>query len=265
MEKSQHGVTDSEAPQTLVQPYVWQPGIRRTPWSAFFALFVVLLCVPASAAILVVSNDRIADWKVQPSVLLGIVSGIGNSALAYALWKGVDISWWLAAFQGTTLEQLNRIWFCGTSVRSALFSIRHVRKIAIASILTAIVPIVVSPLLQKASRPTLLNVAQEVEMQIYLPTQLPSGFAGVAWDSDHPSLPGNTLLSPSFFLAIQIWDRGDAIITLPDPGFFCEGTCEGIVQGAGISKFASQVYWMFNEIGVFAGRLRITFRNYFRV
>jgi len=67
------------------------------------ALFIVLLCIPGSTAIIVVSNNQIADWKVQPSVLHGIVAGFGNAALTYELWKGVDVSWWRAALHGTTL------------------------------------------------------------------------------------------------------------------------------------------------------------------
>lgn len=239
MEKYQPVSTAMEAPHAQAQPYVWRPGIRRTPWATFLALLIVLICAPTSAAILVISNGRIANWKVQPSVLLGIISGIANSALLFALWKGVDISWWRAALHGTTLEQLNRIWFCGTSVRSALFSIRHVKRIGIATILSTIVAIAVSPLLQKASHPRLLNVAQEVEMEIYLPTKLPTGFAGVAWQSN-PPLPGNTLLNPNFLLAIQVWYKGAPVFTLNNTMFSCEGTCEATVQGAGISKYFYQ-------------------------
>lgn len=235
MEKPQYSAVAAETPYAQIHPYVWRPGLRRIPWLALLALFIVLLCVPASAAIIIISNGRVADWRVQPSVLLGIISGVANSALLYALWKGVDISWWRAALHGTTLEQLNRIWSSGTSVRSALFSIVHVKRIGIASILSSIAAIVVSPLLQKASHARLLDVAQDVEMQVYLPTKFPTGFAGWAWDSN-PPLPGNTLLNPDFLEVIQTWYTGTPILTLNTTGFFCDGTCEGTVQGAGISK-----------------------------
>ena len=235
MEKSRYSALTTDISYAPVQPYMWRPGLHRIPWSTFLALLVVLICVPTAAAIIVISNGRIADWRIQPSVLLSIISGVANSALLLALWKGVDISWWRAALHGTTLEQLNRIWFSGTSVRSALFSIGHVKRIGLASILSSIAAIMVSPLLQRASHARLLDVAEEVEMQIYLPTKFPTGFAGWAWNST-PRLPGNTLLNPDFFLAIQTWYTGDPILTLNDTGFFCEGTCEGTVQGAGISK-----------------------------
>ena len=234
MEKSRYSAVATGSPYAHVQPSGWRPGLRRTPWSALLALLVVLACFPASAAIIVVSNNRVADWKIQPSVLLGIISGVANSALLYMLWRGVDISWWRAALHGTTLEQLNRIWASGTSFRSALFAIGHVRRIGIASILSSVAAIAVSPLLQKASHTTLLNVAQEVELQIYLPTKFPTGFTGVAWPSN-PPFPGNTLLSPDFLLAIQTWYDGRPILTLNQTGFLCDGTCEAIVQGAGIS------------------------------
>jgi hypothetical protein len=242
MEKSQPSATDTEAPpHPHVQPYVWHPGIRRTPWTAFLALLVMLLCSPAAATVLAFSNGQIADWVVQPSVLLSIISSIWNTALLYLLFKGISISWWRAALRGTTLEQLNRIWLCGSSARAAIFSIRHVKRIGIASLFGTFATLSVGPLLQRASHTILLNVAQEVNMQLYLPTKLPTGFAGVAWDSSLVPAPGNTLLNPNFLLAIQTWFVQAPIVTLNTPGFWCEGTCEATVQGAGISKTPCQV------------------------
>jgi hypothetical protein len=184
----------------------------------------------------VISNGQNAPWTVQPSVFLSIISSIWNTALLYVLLKGVDISWWRAALHGTTLEQLNRIWLSGTSAKSAIFSIRHVKRIGIASLFTTVATLSAGPLLQRASRPKLLTLPQEVEMQIYLPDTLPTGFAGNSWDSNNPPLPGKTLLSPNFFLAIQAWSTQTPILTLNNSGFWCDGTCEGTVQGAGISK-----------------------------
>ena len=141
-----------------------------------------------------------------------------------------------AALHGTTLEQLNRIWLSGTSVKLAIFSIRHVKRIGVASLFTTVATLSAGPLLQRASRPKLLTLPQEVDMEIYLPDKLPAGFAGKSWYSNEPSLPGNTLLSPEFFRAIQAWSKQAPIVALNNSGFWCVGTCEGTVQGAGISK-----------------------------
>jgi hypothetical protein len=152
------------------------------------------------------------------------------------LLKGVNISWWRAALHGTTLEQLNRIWLSGTSAKSAIFSIRHVKRIGVASIFSTIATLSVGPLLQRASRPQLISLAQEVEMQLYLPDTLPTGFAGSVWDSNNPPMPGNTLLTGFFFLAMQAWAVAVPLSTLNSSGFWCNGTCEATVKGAGISK-----------------------------
>lgn len=236
MEKSQPSASAAEAPLAQAQPYAWRPGLRRIPWSAFFAILVMLSCSPVAAVVLAISDGQNAPWTVQPSVLLAILANIWNTALLYVLLKGVDISWWRAALHGTTLEQLNRIWLSGTSVRSAIFSVKHVRRIGIASIFATAATISAGPLLQRASRPKLLTIPQAVDMQIYLPDTLPTGFAGVAWGSGSPSVPGNTLLNPDFVLAIQAWSTTTPIVTLNNSGFWCEGTCEGTAQGAGISK-----------------------------
>jgi hypothetical protein len=236
MEKSQPSATYTAAPQAQAQPYVWRPGIRRTPWSAFLALLVMLSCSPAAATILVYSNGQIAPWAVQPSVLLSIVSGIWNTAILYVLLKGVGISWWRAALRGTTLEQLNRIWLSGTSSKSAILSIRHVKKIGVASIFSTIATLCVGPLLQRASHTQLNSLPQEVEMQLYLPDTLPTGFSGSVWNSNNPPILGNTRLSSYFFAAGRVWALEEPFPTVNSSGFWCDGTCEATVQGAGISK-----------------------------
>jgi hypothetical protein len=199
----------------------------------------MLSCSLVAAAVLVISNGQNAPWTVQPSIL-SILANIWNTVLLYVLLEGVDISWWRAALHGTTLEQLNRIWLSGTSARLAIFSIRHVRRIGLVSLFTIVATLPGGPLLQRASRPKLLTIGQEVEMQIYLPDTLPTGVAGMAWDSNSPSMPGNTILSPDFVLAIQAWSTTAPILALNNSGFGCEGTCLGTAQGAGIRKTTSQ-------------------------
>jgi len=214
----------------LHQPHIWKPGFRQTPFSAITALLVVLVCAVLSAAILVISNNHIANWKLQPSVVLGILHGVGNTALLYAFWRGVNLSWWRSALHGTTLENLNRLWFCGTSFKSALFSVRHLNKIAVASIVTTIASVVVSPLLQKASHIEAGYFVDDVNIKMNLPNQLPDGFAGIHFNG----MPGNTLLSPGFLGAMQDWYEGKTIYTLNDFDFACEGICEANFTGPGI-------------------------------
>lgn len=52
--------------------YLWQKGvIRRAPWEALWALFLAVICAGISAVITVISDQRVAMWRIQPSVILG--------------------------------------------------------------------------------------------------------------------------------------------------------------------------------------------------
>jgi hypothetical protein len=71
---------------------------------------VTFVCAVRAAVVVVVySNERVADWRTSPSVLLGVLSGVVQALCLYALWKGVMISWWRSALRGTTLKNLNHL------------------------------------------------------------------------------------------------------------------------------------------------------------
>src|ERR1700677_1062375 len=81
----------------------WLPGTRScAPWLATAALFTVVILTVATVVVLTVSDGQpVSDWKIKPSVLLAVFTGAVNSALVYALYEGITISWWLNALSGS--------------------------------------------------------------------------------------------------------------------------------------------------------------------
>jgi len=90
--------------QNLVQPELdppceptpWRSGFfRRCPWLGLGALILSSLCMAGAVGVLVVSNGKaVTLWKVQPTVILAILSAVFNSSLGFALSQGAGISWW---------------------------------------------------------------------------------------------------------------------------------------------------------------------------
>src|ERR1700736_565899 len=90
------------------------------PWMAILLVLLVLACMGASAGIIIASNNQtVASWKVQPTVLLAVLSSVLNHALSTALYISVAITWWRSTLRGTTLARLHSIWDHGTG--SSLF------------------------------------------------------------------------------------------------------------------------------------------------
>src|SRR5271155_3165279 len=82
----------------------WRPGFHHTPWSAMILILIMLACMGASAGIIIGSDKQaVASWKVQPAVLLAVLSSILNYALSAALSISVAVTWWRSVFHGTTL------------------------------------------------------------------------------------------------------------------------------------------------------------------
>ena len=87
-------------------------------------LLLVLACMVACASIIAISDlQEVTSWKIQPTVLLAVLSSILNFALATTLSISVAIFWWRSALHGTTLERLHYIADRGTgrSFLRALF------------------------------------------------------------------------------------------------------------------------------------------------
>jgi hypothetical protein len=68
-------------------------------------------------------------------------------------------------------------------------------------------------------------------MFLDIPTQIQNGFSGMV----QSAAPGQTVINSGFLSAIQDWYVGNTIYTWDDPGYYCNGTCEGYVPSPGIT------------------------------
>ena len=90
--------TSSVAAESQSTAPAWQPGFRQTPWSAMVLIVIMLACMGASAGIIIGSNSQtVASWKIEPVVLLAVLSSIWNYSIGIVLGISVAITWWRTA------------------------------------------------------------------------------------------------------------------------------------------------------------------------
>jgi hypothetical protein len=192
----------------------------------------------ASAGIIIVSDKQaVASWKVQPTVLVAVLSSILNFALAAALSIVVAVTWWRSVFHGTTLAQLHYIWDrgAGCSFIPAFIAGFDARKVALVAAVVATVEFVNNPLLQRATHIRTRDISVDEPMMLDLTQRLPDGWTGIIGNGSAITMIGSRLgLS-----TVQAWWRNDTITSRNIPGYYCNGTCEGKVRGAGISYSCS--------------------------
>src|ERR1700735_4658623 len=81
-------------PSAAAPSSLWSPGVwKRLPWTGFLALFFTFIITMSMIVILIRSNDQVANWIVQPAVLLAIASTAVNILLRYALSEGITVAW----------------------------------------------------------------------------------------------------------------------------------------------------------------------------
>lgn len=177
-------------------------------------------------AILLFSDDKRADWKVQPAVLLAITVAATNVLIPYALSEGVAVTWWVRSMNKTTqVSDLHNIWYFGSSLRGCLLSGRSFSFIALTGILVALTPIN-APLLQRASSVTSAVSQTNVSLHISIAPEFPFGYTGTITGRAHA-----VALTTSNFSAIFRQEAIGVSINLTDSG--CKERCAGTLQGAG--------------------------------
>jgi hypothetical protein len=188
----------------------------------------------ASACIITVSDKQtVASWKVQPTVLLAVLSSVLNLALGTVLSMSVAITWWRSALHGTTLARLHYIWDRGEgySFAPALKAGFDARKVALIAAVIAMVKFVNNPLLQRSTHIRSREIATNEVMKMDITQRLPDGWTGTIGNGS-----AITIVGSRFGLSdVQAWWRNDTIMSHNKPGYYCNGTCEGKVQGSGIS------------------------------
>lgn len=180
-------------------------------------------------------HQEVVTWRLQPSVLLSLLSSVSTALLMVALYSGVTITWWRAALHpcGTTLARLHHLWNHGGGggVSAAFLAGKHVNRVAVASVLLAIAHIMYPALLQRASQIKSLPLSSNITLSITQYQRFPVGLAGVVGPGyDDASVPSIGL----FLQAIQDWYTSAELDTYEDPGYACNGTCQGYVPSPGL-------------------------------
>lgn len=211
----------------------WRPGFHHTPWSAMILILIMLACMGASAGIIISSDKQtVVSWKVQPAVLLAVLSSILNYVLDAALAISIAITWWKSALRGTTLAHLHHIWDrgAGFSLISALRVGVDARKVTLLAGLVAAAQFVNNPLLQRSTHIRTENVVADETIVLNITRRLPDGWFGSIQNASSATIIG----SRNGLSNTQEWWWNKTISTYNETGYYCDGTCRGNVQGAGI-------------------------------
>lgn len=205
----------------------------NTPWLGILTLIGMMACLVTSAIVVGVShNNTVASWKIQPAVLLAILSGISGVLFACALEAGVAVRFWLGASSHTSLSQLHYIWDHGRGfgLIPALRAGSKARNVALLATGAYILQFLASPLLQRSTFQSLRDDVSLESMSMDIAARIPDGWFGVR-DANGGGLFefGNGLSE------LQQWWRKNSISTQDRPGYRCDGTCDTRVRGAGFS------------------------------
>lgn len=181
----------------------WHPGVfRHVPWMGIMSLCGALLCIFASCATVLLSNDQLtSSWPVQPSFLLAMSSAGANTLLGFAFAVGAEISWWRTALNGSTIIDLHNRWRYGVSVWASLSSLRYSKAIVLASVFASIA-VIDSPLLQRASSVVSESRTTHLPVVTDIVHAIPEGFTGIGSgysgkvDLFTPSFAGQSRISP---------------------------------------------------------------------
>ena len=122
--------------------------IKVVPWLPFLALLGAVLTVFLALIVMLVI-DHTEVWPsdgifafVQPASILSLFLSMTAIFAAYALSEGVIITWWYQYPRPTTtVARLQDIWTVGTSPLDALIRWRRCRRVALATLFVAILPL----------------------------------------------------------------------------------------------------------------------------
>ncbi|PSN71691.1 hypothetical protein BS50DRAFT_657388 [Corynespora cassiicola Philippines] len=216
----------------LTKPYRGLSGARnayKTPLAILFLFIVLVGTMGAAAVVLLASHESpVGRWRVQPSVLLAILTGVYIVTLAALLSVGVAITWWRSFINGTSLRKLHYI-HAGAGASDYIPAIAaggSARRVALAAFVVFAAKLAVGPLLQRSTGVVLRNVAQDADMQIRIADDIPEGYFGT-----------QSRLSAKGVRASQQTLSGPNLTTTSEKGYSCEGDgrCEATVAAAGVN------------------------------
>ncbi|KAK4508201.1 hypothetical protein PRZ48_001939 [Zasmidium cellare] len=214
---------------------LWRPSYKRIgPVLGLMALGFIMLAIPASALVLALSNGKpVEQWRVQPSVFISVLTGVGNKALSFASIQGAIITWWVKALRGTTLQDLHYDWPVGNG-SFVLFRKSHITLLAVVSICASVI-FLDGILLQSATYTVEHNLQRPVTLRATLSLEIPTNYTatGALLNPDNPYL--NADFSSGIEPVRRQWTDGLAI---PSPLQGCEGVCTAKVRAAALAPMA---------------------------
>jgi hypothetical protein len=196
----------------------------------------VILCLIAGHALVITGShgQPVKNWKVRPSVIVPMFSGIVHGLLAYLLSAGTAINWWDATRKGSTLEQLHQITNRGvilewSKLRKFLFVDKNFSKVFLATCFIWLASLSAGPLLQKATSTTNSQFeTQGVEKTFDILPEIPDGVAGRVRVQLYSA-------GLDFTASIRAWYLNDTMRVPNASGNTCDGRCRGLIRAPGIS------------------------------
>jgi hypothetical protein len=203
------------------------------------AATTVILSLIVGHALVITGSDGqlVRSWKLRPSVIVPVFSGIFHGLLAYLLSTGTAMNWWEEAKRGTTLEHLHQItnkeilleWPPFRKLSGFLFRNAAFTKVFLTTTIFTLVALSAGPMLQKATSTTNLEFTKEgVEKNINILSELPDGISGNFSTQMYAA-------GEDFVASISAWYRNDTIETPKAPGYTCDGRCRGLIRAPSIS------------------------------
>lgn len=210
----------------------WRPGVfRSAPWLGIIALLVAIVCaVGAVASLLLADGKETSKWPtesqpIQLSVILAILMGVGNGALAFAHTEGATLTWWIRMMQGGPLSETHHVWQTGSSAWHSVLSYRHISKVSLASIFFLVL-FIDGPLIQRAASFTTVTETTPKTLSVPVSTGMIDQDTGIFQTraNNINAMTGNFSRVVKDFTA-----RSDIQLNIAD----CNGTCRGTLIAAG--------------------------------
>jgi len=122
-------------------------------------------------------GQRVDNVRASIHALLSTPVAICNSLIRFAFGQTLPLYWWRAATAGTSIGRLHQQWEVGRGFLNAIKTPRGFGFVFMATMLTTLLA-ADQPLMQRALTPQWSEDATGHDFDIWMPRQLPLGFAG---------------------------------------------------------------------------------------
>lgn len=214
-----------------------------TPVFALVLAAMSLLCIIGAIIIVYLSHDReVATWMHRPtvstSVLLSIMIATFKTCQSLLVSYGIAILWWRTVLAGTSLKNLHYIWSRGAwapdQIGRAWTAGSQTRWLMVVTGITMITNLSAGPLLQRSSKPILLDRHYNFTPAATFAAEIADGWTGTV---DYTSPHANMTTTRELASVLKNWFIGTP---LNQDGWCNDGSvCTGELIGAGIAANCS--------------------------